>query len=828
MGGECKYSGTHSSNDERDYLCVSSLLDVESDAKFWSFIKRFMDDPRDEWDLGRYLEAHLFYIATQAEGNYQKKAEKLVPSGGVELVEARRLGWPLYSVPKAGNTTGTSFLSSDGALNEDECTNLCRTRVGNGSMCAYSFFDSKCWMRDIPESYLANPSSMSALRFDSSVTDEYAWFDKIKWSHDLSTFMESNALKAFFGANELMSLNNSKHDTPIEWADLAEHSRYAHFVASNYKASGWSSSVGNFRATIVGERPQLDDAEGHGFLEEHTHLVGGKGTSIDFGKVLPSHKPFTMVALTRATQVDFGRVLTSKRSEADICIGHFSGQSNSYRHGNTWFTNASRTFANNWQFIVVQNKEKPTVMINGKNKLAQETRKLPATSSPVSIGINTWTNEAQQPIERSDWAFAELATWDVHLTRSQLDLVQKYFVDKYSLDVELGATGGLWIPRPLKDPTEYKNAVFSITLPDGIRLGGLRLLSTTGGAVPKEDGVRVHNYEHGGEPLSLSLEISNNATRRPTEMVMDATWRGGTYKYAHLLVDPPVLCSKLTMRVVRWEGNGPPIFQGCWLYLIKNVNVSFQKYTYSYDAYVSRYCLAAYAMVKNLQDLDKTNLDPARMHAIDRWYKKWLEQLSRNKTVNSPRQNGVDVTTDDNVQSTLSFIFEKLSQRVTTEANGRDVGRLFLGETRMRYEQTKNSRIASYNNLKTSKVYGDLFNVTQNNLAQLREAILHNQKAATAMLTDHSEKTRSIRQTANAQYDLIERLQYRRRYLIVFMCMLVPIGIVQCSTALPTAIQMNVSAVLLCCGTIAMVILFESQRKRRGYNFNEIDFGRPI
>ncbi|CAE7244822.1 unnamed protein product [Symbiodinium pilosum] len=169
----------------------------------------------------------------------------------------------------------------------------------------------------------------------------------------------------------------------------------------------WKSSVGAFTAEAQGG---LVRAAPRHYGAELKHIYGDSKSSFTFGDILPS--TFTMCSLSAYTGIAQGKILRGE----NFWHGHAEGQAGSVFYGQMVHDEKNLTGTRNWIALCASNQHE-FVFLDGMEIAA----KFAGSGGKTVVGINDGPAE-----EHSDWAVAEILTWDRVLTRYEMNEVQNY------------------------------------------------------------------------------------------------------------------------------------------------------------------------------------------------------------------------------------------------------------------------------------------------------------------------------------------------------------------------------------------------------------------
>ena len=166
-------------------------------------------------------------------------------------------------------------------------------------------------------------------------------------------------------------------------------------------------------------------AAGHGARGPVAAAVGSTGTSFAFGKVVPPN--FTIASVTRYTSpggAKQGRILQGLKK--DWIHGNVQRMTGCASYGNGWYAKhkCENSHTTDWVITIGQNNVIGGRSIVRCNGIDGSMRNHHGGEGDVALVIN----QGECPKENSDWAVAELMTWDRHLTRAEIEGVEAYLV----------------------------------------------------------------------------------------------------------------------------------------------------------------------------------------------------------------------------------------------------------------------------------------------------------------------------------------------------------------------------------------------------------------
>ena len=166
-------------------------------------------------------------------------------------------------------------------------------------------------------------------------------------------------------------------------------------------------------------------AAGHGARGPVAAAVGSTGTSFAFGKVVPPN--FTIASVTRYTSpggAKQGRILQGLKK--DWIHGNVQMMTGCASYGNGWYAKhkCENSHTTDWVITIGQNNVIGGRSIVRCNGIDGSMRNHHGGEGDVDLVIN----KGECPKENSDWAVAELMTWDRHLTLGEIEGVEAYLV----------------------------------------------------------------------------------------------------------------------------------------------------------------------------------------------------------------------------------------------------------------------------------------------------------------------------------------------------------------------------------------------------------------
>ena len=180
---------------------------------------------------------------------------------------------------------------------------------------------------------------------------------------------------------------------------------------------------------------------GHGARKGVRNVRGEVNGRFQFGDIIPA--TFTICSLSRYIGQSRGAILQSKRQ--DWFHGHFGDRAGVAYYAGRWTTgHVDNACRHCWVAMCGKNRGKEAYVNDGKNV---------ATGDPGGTGGNAdvWVNEGRHG--RSDWAVAEVITWDRLLDTEEMRAADRYLwqdvMGNPAKTTYIGRTlgKGIWEPR---------------------------------------------------------------------------------------------------------------------------------------------------------------------------------------------------------------------------------------------------------------------------------------------------------------------------------------------------------------------------------------------
>ena len=175
--------------------------------------------------------------------------------------------------------------------------------------------------------------------------------------------------------------------------------------------SKWVSIVGDFTAQPTSGTVQTVTSTGHGASGKVRAVTGGTSSAYTFGNILADK--YTICSLSRYTGSNRQRILTGSRT--NWLHGHWSGKAGVAQY-DEWLFKGNRMSADEW---VLACGTSQTFFLRGK-KIATREKQF-AGNQAVVINDGAYYTD-----EKSDWAVAEVITWDRALSDKEMEDASAY------------------------------------------------------------------------------------------------------------------------------------------------------------------------------------------------------------------------------------------------------------------------------------------------------------------------------------------------------------------------------------------------------------------
>jgi len=250
-----------------------------------------------------------------------------------------------------------------------------------------------------------------------------------------------------------MKCNDAIPTTP----KVALNGMVSWFKYAGWDGSLWKSTVGNFSMSVLGGQIAAKIERGDGAENGVWQVQGTTETKVSFGDIIP--RDYTICTLSRYTgPKNQKRILIG--TSGNWLHGHWSSQAGVAIYG-TWVTRSvNRVEPNtNWLFMCGQNAQRSIIRANGMSiKKANG-----GIKGQMKLQINKGGCCEK---EASDWAVAEIMTWDRYLTFTELIHIEAYFnriLKKGNLDQKPQTTAevAVFMSQPALTPPAKQEAVGS-------------------------------------------------------------------------------------------------------------------------------------------------------------------------------------------------------------------------------------------------------------------------------------------------------------------------------------------------------------------------------
>ena len=176
--------------------------------------------------------------------------------------------------------------------------------------------------------------------------------------------------------------------------------------------SNWPSAVGKFTAKPTKGSVKTVISTGHGATGAMWAVQGATSSSYTFGDILTSQ--YTICSITRYTGGSRNRILTGSR--ANWLHGHWNGGAG-IAHYDGWVGASSNQ---------MKNKDDWVIMCGTSNAVLLHGKKVGTRGSNVAGNQNVVINAGAQSGEKSDWAVAEIITWNRKLSEAEMQSASVY------------------------------------------------------------------------------------------------------------------------------------------------------------------------------------------------------------------------------------------------------------------------------------------------------------------------------------------------------------------------------------------------------------------
>ena len=175
--------------------------------------------------------------------------------------------------------------------------------------------------------------------------------------------------------------------------------------------SKWASTVGDFTAQPTKGTVKTVTSTGHGASAPVRTVKGGTSSEYTFGKILADK--YTICSLSRYAGSNRNRILTGSRT--NWLHGHHGNKAGvAYYDGSLGSASNRVTPVDDW------------VLLCGHSQALFFRGKKVATRSNQIAGNQAVVINAGKHIEKSDWAVAEVITWDRALSDKEMEDASTY------------------------------------------------------------------------------------------------------------------------------------------------------------------------------------------------------------------------------------------------------------------------------------------------------------------------------------------------------------------------------------------------------------------
>ena len=230
-----------------------------------------------------------------------------------------------------------------------------------------------------------------------------------------------------------------------------------HWYIASQSVSGntWTDLSGNSRTgTGSGTITATTDAvSANGNVNAIPYVYGGTSATVTFGGTVPN--PYTIMTVSRyssTTGTNYRRIIQSYTGGSQNSVeGHYTGCAGVIYHNNWNFPSASGATAyitpnTSWTFTTsTSSASRLIVQGNTQNSGLTSTSAI-GGSAGSSAGGSSFNINLYAP-DTSDWAFAELGTWNRELNAYEMSLINSYIYRRYGIGaapaMNIGSVGYL-------------------------------------------------------------------------------------------------------------------------------------------------------------------------------------------------------------------------------------------------------------------------------------------------------------------------------------------------------------------------------------------------
>jgi hypothetical protein len=208
---------------------------------------------------------------------------------------------------------------------------------------------------------------------------------------------------------------------------------YSWFKSSEASKT-WKSEVNGFVGKVKGGNVKTEFHTGNGATGVIRTLAGDQNAKFNFGDILPAE--WTLCTLSRYTGNNRKRIIMGK---GNFAHGHY-GDKRGVAYYDQWLLQNSRGTKKDWLIMCGTNNGE-SAYVDGQQLTTLANRN--GQSAYKQVGINYAPSGSSGIYQRSNWAVAEVITWNRALTDDEMEQVSDYLKGvKSSVSVsEIHATG---------------------------------------------------------------------------------------------------------------------------------------------------------------------------------------------------------------------------------------------------------------------------------------------------------------------------------------------------------------------------------------------------
>ena len=198
---------------------------------------------------------------------------------------------------------------------------------------------------------------------------------------------------------------------------IPQNGLYSWFKSSALGKSGnigssWPSAVGKFTAKPTRGTVTTVTTTGFGSKGPVRAVQGTTASSYAFGNILTDR--YTICSITRYTGGNRRRILTGSR--ANWLHGHWNGGAG-IAHYDGWIGSSGNQMKSPDDWVIMCGTSQ-SVLVHGK--------KIVTRNNHIAGNQNVVINAGAQSGEKSDWAVAEIITWNRGLSEKELQAANNY------------------------------------------------------------------------------------------------------------------------------------------------------------------------------------------------------------------------------------------------------------------------------------------------------------------------------------------------------------------------------------------------------------------